>query len=174
MTVEEWRDIEDYKGFYQVSNLGRVRSLPVKNKTKRLSGKVLVKMSNNSGYELVNLSRKIFYVHRLVAKAFIENPNDYPCVNHKDENKANNIADNLEWCTHKYNSNYGTRKERIALNESRKIVQYDLSGNKIKEWISATEAARYYGVRRWTISGCCAGRQHTSCGYKWGYADECK
>ncbi len=166
---EIWKDIAGYEGAYQVSNKGRVRSYADNN---RFSGRVLALMTDAMGYVVVNLSRKTHKVHRLVANAFIENPNNYPCVNHKDENKTNNNSCNLEWCTYKYNNNYGTRNERISQNEGRKIIQYDLDGNEVMRWTSITRAAEFYGVNRTTICGACAGRQHTSCGYVWRYADE--
>ena len=170
---EIWKDIKGYEGFYQVSNIGRVRSLPVRSKTKYFKGDILTTFTDKAGYICVNLSRKTYKVHRLVAIAFIENPNNYKCVNHKDECKTNNKASNLEWCTHKYNNNYGTRNERISQNSGRKVIQYGLDGSLIKVWDSISIASRYYGVKRWTICGCCAGRQKTSCGYIWRYSDEC-
>lgn len=110
---EIWKDIEGYEGLYQVSNLGRVKSL---NYAKQGKEKILKDRISATGYKRVNLSksgeRKTYYVHRLVAETFIPNPNGYSEVNHKDENKSNNNIDNLEWCTSKYNSNYGTRNER--------------------------------------------------------------
>lgn len=169
--MEIWKDIVGYAGKYQVSDKGRVRSVSGKTKTKHFSGKVLSTFADSSGYMSVNLSRKLYRVHRLVAVAFINNPHNYPCVNHKDENKANNKAINLEWCTYKFNNNYGTRNQRISQNGGRKIIQYDLLGNEVKHWDSITKAARYYGVARTTICGCCAGRQHSSCGYVWRYAN---
>lgn len=169
--METWKDVVGYEGKYQVSNKGRVRSLPVESRTKYFSGRVLSLFVDNVGYMAVNLSRKTYKVHRLVAVAFIDNPNNYPCVNHKDENKTNNDVNNLEWCTYSYNNNYGTRNQRISQNEGRKIIQYDLNGNEVKRWNSIVDAARYYKVARTTICGCCAGRQHTSCGYVWRYAN---
>ena len=106
--MEEWKDIIGYEGLYQVSNLGRVRR----------SGKILKGGYNNKGYHTINLCKKgiskSFFVHRLVAIAFIPNPNNLPIVNHKDENPKNNCIENLEWCTYKYNANYGTARERQA------------------------------------------------------------
>lgn len=118
---EEWRDIKGYEGLYQVSNLGRVKSLSKYHKTK--SGyfskeRILKQIYNDRGYKLVGLSKewkkeKIF-VHRLVAEAFISNPNNYLQVNHINEfEKDNNRVENLEWCDAKYNCNYGTRNKRI-------------------------------------------------------------
>lgn len=169
---EEWRDIIGYEGRYQVSNLGRVRSLPSEFKGMHLKGYITNGYVDSIGYMHVTLSGKSYKVHRLVAKAFIDNPNNYPCVNHIDEDKTNNRTDNLEWCTYKHNANHGTRNARIAKNESIPIIQYDLDGNEVRRWDSATSAARFFGVRRWTITGCLKGRQHTSCGFKWGYANE--
>lgn len=168
---EIWKDIEGYNGRYQVSNLGRIKSLPGISKTKRFKGEVLKTFTDGAGYSCVNLSRKLFKVHRLVAIAFIENPNNYKCVNHKDENKSNNRVDNLEWCNYKYNANFGTRNERISQNSGRRIEQYTLGGEKIREWRSIAEAAEFYNRKRTTILGCCAGRQKTSCGYIWRYCD---
>ena len=170
--MEHWKDIKGYEGRYQVSNLGRVKSLPVQTATKFFKGEVLTLMRHKGGYCLVNLSRKTFYVHRLVAEAFVENPNGYKCVNHKDEDKSNNSAENLEWCTTKYNNNYGTRNKRISQNSGRPIIQYGLDGSVIKKWSSIEKAANHYGVKRTTICGACAGRQHTSCGYVWRHEDD--
>ena len=122
MMIEEWRDIKGYEGIYQVSNLGNVCSLDrvIKHYPKDYfqEGKVLSPALSRNGYPMVILvnhnKRKTRNVHRLVAEAFIPNPNNLPQVNHKDENKTNNCVDNLEWCTQKYNLNYGTRNIKIS------------------------------------------------------------
>lgn len=100
MNKEIWKDIEGYEGFYQVSNLGNVRSLNYGNKgfVKNLKPRIV-----KDGYYMVNLKNKNYQIHQLVAKAFISNPNNYVEINHKDENKHNNCADNLEWCSREYN-----------------------------------------------------------------------
>lgn len=151
--MEEWRLIEGYE-YYEVSNLGRVRSW-INNKWKRRNTpKILSLHRLTKGYLGVSLSSapnvsKTIKVHRLVAKAFIPNPDNLPMVNHKDENKTNNCVSNLEWCTNKYNLSYGTVRQRIfeTIERSggykvRPIIQKDLEGNVIREWNSATEAAK--------------------------------
>ena len=111
--METWIDIKGYEHKYQVSNIGRVRALNYR----RTGLTKLINIRDNKGYAEValwkNSSRKLYMVHRLVAEAFIPNPNNLPQVNHKDENKKNNQVDNLEWCTQAYNNIYGTRLERV-------------------------------------------------------------
>lgn len=120
--IEEWRPIEGYEGLYEVSNTGRVRSVDRYVKSKGESywlrkGKMLSPGKDTYGYLFVILTcngkRKAINVHRLVAKAFIENPDNLPQVNHKDEVKSNNCVENLEWCTAKYNNKYGSRKDKV-------------------------------------------------------------
>ena len=105
--MEIWKDIKGYEGFYQVSNCGNVRSSKYRNQK---LVKTLTQRTNNKGYKVVGLTEKgktsFAFVHRLVAMAFVDNPNDYPIVNHKDENPLNNQADNLEWCDYSYNRIY--------------------------------------------------------------------
>lgn len=113
MCNEIWNDIKGYEGLYQVSNLGRVKSL-----ARQGTKGVILKPVIAKGYIHYPLTKdkktKWYYAHRLVAEQFIPNPDKLPEVNHKDECKANNQIENLEWCTKSYNSNYGTRKERIS------------------------------------------------------------
>lgn len=128
--MEIWKPIANYEGLYEVSNEGNVRSLNY-----RHTGKVQVlKLSvNRYGYLQVNLhskegKQKTYKVHRLVAQAFIPNPNNLPEVNHKDENKTNNCVENLEWCDRKYNNNYGSRNEKMS-----KTLSKVLKGRKLSE-----------------------------------------
>ena len=172
---EEWKEIKGYPN-YMVSNMGNVKSLG-NNKTKK--EKILKLSVDKIGYLFVGLCKngvqKKYFVHRLVAQAFIQNPNNYSQVNHKDENKQNNYAQNLEWCDTKYNSNYGTRLERIAEKNtnhpsySKVVFQYDLNGNFIKEWPSTMEVERRLGFANTHISACCLGKLKQSYGFIWKY-----
>lgn len=126
---EIWKDITGYEGLYQISNLGRVKSLPkmVGRGVRYHVGERIVKPQKTpNGYLRLHLDkdgvRKYYSVHHLVALMFIENPNCYPCVNHKNEDKEDNKSSNLEWCTHLYNSNYGTCKARISMSKMGHIV----------------------------------------------------
>ena len=118
-----WKDIPGYEGVYQVSNTGKVRSLNYRGTGKT---KILKQSTSKHGYKKVvlykNKKGKTYLVHRLIAQTFIPNPNNWPQVNHKDENKTNNVAWNLEWCTSKYNNNYGTCRERMIEKQKDKYV----------------------------------------------------
>lgn len=124
---EVWKDIEGYEGYYQVSNLGRVKGIKIINQYKK--ERLLSQYLNNKGrgYYKVWLykdkKRKMHYVHRLVAKAFLPNPNNYPDINHKDENSRNNQVDNLEWCNESYNLSYGTVQSRRRMAFLRKKLK---------------------------------------------------
>ena len=176
---ELWKDVEGFEGLYQVSTWGRVRSLDkyvdvkIRNVDKVLKrGKILKPAYDKDGYLRVNLckngKRTNFYVHRLVAKAFIPNPLNLPIINHKDEVKDNNYPYNLEWCTDEYNTNYGTANKRRAEKQSKKVYQYDMQGNLIKEWSSVAEADRN-GYDAKTISACCLGKLKTHQNFIWSY-----
>lgn len=185
---EIWKDVKGYEGLYQVSNLGRVRSLDrvVKasyNSTMLKKGKILKQQKNENGYLYVFLTKdkkeKNCRVHRLVAEAFIPNPLKLPQVNHKDENKLNNCVENLEWCDGKYNCNYGTCTERrsekmseILLNRddlSKRVIQYTLDGKFVAEYLSTMDVRRKLGFDNGNISKCCNGKQKTYKGYTWRY-----
>ena len=182
MKKEIWKDILGYEGLYQVSNFGRVRSLDriVKEKNgknKFLKGKILKYILVYGGYMVVRLSKngilKNYYVHRLVAQAFLDNPDNLPCVNHKDENPQNNVVSNLEWCDAKYNLNYGTRNKRISEKMtngklSKPVLQYTLDGELVKKWSSTHECGRN-GYNRGNVSACCLGYLKFYKGYIWRY-----
>lgn len=184
---EIWKDIEGYEGRYQVSNLGRVRSLDIilmqpnphngVMMPRRRTGKILKLLNGTTGYKMVCLSEgfrkfKTKSVHRLVAKAFIPNPLNLEFINHKNEIKTDNRIDNLEWCTRIYNVRYGTAQKRRSISRSRRVEQLDLNGNIIATHYGMNEAERNTGIRTSSIWKCCSGRQHTACGYRWRYADE--
>ena len=118
--IEGWKDIEGYEGLYQVSNLGRVKSL---GNDKNKKEKIRKVRKNNFGYLHLTLHKnriaKDYLIHRLVATAWIPNPNNLPEINHKDECKTNNTVENLEWCDATYNNNYGTRIIRMV--DSKKL-----------------------------------------------------
>lgn len=175
MQNEEWKDIEGYDGLYMVSNYGNVKSLNYK----RTGKECLLKPTNNTtGYYLFvvlckNGVLKNYRVHRLVAQAFIPNPNNLPEVNHIDENKNNNCVGNLEWCTREYNNNYGTRNERHAKALSKHVLQIDKNSNKvIHEWDSATQVKLELGFAQSHICDCCKGKpsHKTAYGFIWRYA----
>ena len=164
---EIWKDIKDYPN-YQVSNLGNVKNIK--------TNKILKPFNTSNEYLKVALSKngisKQFFIHRIVAKAFIPNPNNLPEVNHiKEFEKTNNKVDNLEWCNHSYNQNYGTRNERVAKKlrkiKCKKVNQYDLDGNYIKTWNSIKEAEKEVGTIH--ICQCLKGKFKQTKGYKWRY-----
>lgn len=171
---EIWKDIEGYEGLYQVSNVGRVKSV-----RKNI---ILKSRIERNGYESVKLSAnnisKGYYIHRLVANAFIPNPDNLPQVNHKDENKTNNCVDNLEWCTRHYNHNYGTINIRISQkqlndkNKSKVVLQYSLDGTFIKEWKSTMDVQRNLGFDNANIVNVCNGKRRIAHGYLWKYKKE--
>lgn len=170
---EVWKDIDGYDGYYQVSNMGRVRSVDriVNGRwgdTFR-KGIVLKQKTNNKGYKMVDLHKdgkpKTYQVHRLVAESFIPNPNNNPIINHKDENKLNNHVDNLEFCTQSYNINYGTRNERSAEkntnhpSRSKPVLQFTKDGEFVAEYPSVAEAHRHTGIYQNNIYQCCIGNK---------------
>ena len=167
--MEIWKDIEGYGGLYQVSNLGRVKSLNY-NRTKK--EKILKPRSNKDGYLNVNLYKegrmKTCLVHRLVAKAFIPNPDNKSQVNHRDEDKTNNCVDNLEWMTRRENINYGTRNERSGKSQSMPIYGINVKTNERIEFPSTMEAQRN-GFNHGNIVDCLKGRRKSHKGYKWYY-----
>lgn len=184
---EIWKDIEEYKGAYQVSNLGQVKALERIDNSGHLRKEMVLKQNDSRGYKTVILYKngkpKSFQVHRLVAIAFIPNPNNLPQVNHKDENPGNNIVENLEWCDNRYNCGFGTRNKRISKNAtgkhinridiSRKVKQYSLSGTFIKEWESAAEIERQTGFDASSIGKCCRNipKYKTARGYIWRFSE---
>lgn len=178
---EIWKDIEGFEGLYQVSNTGKVKSFAI-SKLHYWQNEHLMKPVLRNGYYYVYLCHKRengikrgkhYLVHRLVAKAFVDNPfpNEYKYVNHKDENKVNNNAHNLEWCDIKYNNSYGTCKLRRNIAHGRKIEQLSLDGVPIAMYYSLSIASEITGVYKRSINNCCNGVYKQAGGYKWRYVE---
>lgn len=152
---EIWRSVKDYEGLYEVSNLGRVRNCR--------TGRVLRLWKDKYGYLLVGLHkdgvRKHCLVHRLVAQAFLPNPNNLPQVNHKDENKENNRVENLEWCDGFYNQTYSNGKT---------VYMYNLSDSLCGLWSSTNECGRN-GFDQASVAACCRGDKTKYKSFKWSY-----
>ena len=180
---EIWKAIEGYEGKYEVSNLGRVRSLPRPKTSRNAHGKytfttkpkILRTFTQRGGYQRISFGKgkdKVaIFVHRLVAQAFIPNPDNLPHVNHKDENPKNNRADNLEWCNAQYNTTYGTIPEKNSKAHSIPVVQCDMNGNPIRTYPSATAAAESIGLTKGAVTKCCKGQNKTAGGYRWRYIE---
>ena len=164
LEIFEWRDIEGYEGLYKVSEYGDVMSMNYRHTGEK---RLISKAKNNSGYIFVTLwkngNHKTVLVHRLVATAFCEGADYFPEVNHIDEDKTNNHYSNLEWCSRKYNINYGTRNEKQA--KKIRCVELDM----IFESVNA--AANYINRTGASISNCLIGNQKTSGNYHWEYVD---
>lgn len=168
---EVWKDIIGFEGRYQVSNLGSVRSL---NYWRRGYSKILSLGKEVYGYLYVTLysgkcQQHHKKVHRLVAEAFIPNPDNLPEVNHKDENKQNNRVENLEWCTSKYNINYGTGHDKTvkAALENQAFTVKCLENGKC--YRSARDAAKDKNTHHSNILRCCRGKRNTAHGYHWEF-----
>lgn len=162
---EIWKDVKGYEGLYRISTLGNAMTL--------INNKIL-KINKTGEYDYVafykNGKKKIQKIHRLVAENFIENPYNLECINHKDENKRNNRVDNLEWCTKKYNCNYGKRNEKMSKSLSKyKIVQKDKKGKIIKIWSSMWDLEHNTIFKKWGIRQCCENKSKTAYGYQWEY-----
>ena len=162
---EEWTDIKDYEGLYQVSNFGRVRS--------SYTNRILTEVKNTGGYLLVTLCKNNIkstkLIHRLVAEVFIPNPENKPQVNHIDENKTNNSVDNLEWMTAKENLNHGTHNERMSKKKSIPIIATNLTTGESQEFYGVRECARQLGLNPSHITAVLKGRRNHTGGYIFKY-----
>ena len=195
---EIWKDIPEYEGYYQASNLGRIKSLTrikYANGGSYMSKEIILKQATTKlRYKSVALCKngiqKHYWVHRLIALTFLPNPNEWPDINHKDENPSNNNVENLEWCTTKYNMNYGTCVERRKAsfvrnqsflkanatkvrNQSRchetPILGTSKDGDAVLSYKSITEAARSTGISKGHIGECVKGIRKSAGGYYWKY-----
>ena len=171
---EIWKDIEGYEGKYKISNLGRVKSLKYMHQNHE---NILKLIKTQYGYYKIKLCAegkvKTYLVHRLVAKTFIPNPNNYPCINHKDENKQNNYVDNLEWCTIAYNNAYGTHNESVRQHQqSKRVGQFKLDNMElINIYPSVASTANAIGVSRRYIRENCQGKRESVKGYIFRFLD---
>lgn len=160
--MKDWRPVKGFEDYYSVSRYGDVLS--------HRSGKLRKPVLNTrNGYMYIVLygkdKKSTATVHRIVAHAFVPNPNNYDCINHKDENKLNNSADNLEWCTKEYNNTYNGKTQRcckpvIAINP--------LTGEEI-EYSSARQAEKYYHTNYKNISAACRGKRPRAGGMEWRF-----
>lgn len=178
MADERWMPVAGFEGYYEVSDRGRVRGV---DRTVRCRGVGLRKIrgknrpaqKRSNGYLYVTLCkhgvRQQLSVHRLVAEAFIPNPKNLPQVNHKDENKANNSADNLEWCDSVYNRNYGTGLSRSSDKRSIAVVAINDFGKEVARFRSGADAEKMTGISKSSISSCLHGKIEKAGGYRWEY-----
>lgn len=202
MIVEEWHDIIGYEGYYKVNNLGIIKSIARFDRNNHFhSEKILKQRIDKYGYFVINLCKdgmeKTYKVHRIVAQAFIPNPNNLPEINHKNEIKSCNYVDNLEWCSTKYNANYGTRPQRISAKRkgrpnlhcrgdknyfygkhfrrglspsAKQVKQYMPDGQIVAVYDCTLSAAEAVGVHRSAIAMACRGERKLIKGYIWKYA----
>ena len=182
---EEWRPVVGYEGLYEVSNMGRVKSVErMKWNGKgyqKIPERILKTIENIWGYLLVNLYQdgkmKSCSVHRLVATAFLPNPYNLPVINHRDENKQNNIVSNLEWCTYSHNNTYNDRAKKIGEKQrndpkrSKSVIGIDRITGLIVEFPSTMEAERKLGIAHSHICACCKGKLKSAGGFYWYYSD---
>lgn len=187
---EIWKDIKGYEGLYQVSNKGNIKSLDrttgiKKHGIHRLKEKILKPIKCGKYYQIYlckDNKAKSFYIHRLVGENFIDNIKCYTDINHKDGNTHNNNVENLEWCTRSYNieHSYKVLKRKVNVNglieyrekHKRKVNQYDLDDNFIKQWNYIKEAENFLNIKSiGKISECCNNKRKSAFGYKWKYAE---
>ena len=176
MKNEEWRDVVGYEGLYQVSSEGRVKSLERTDSWGRtVKERILKPVVVGDGYLKVNLCAggkpKRFLVHRLVCEAFHENTGNKSDVNHINEDKADNRACNLEWCTRRENCNHGSRNERMAKTKSKPVGQYTRDGDLVKIWPSAIEVQRQTGFSQGNICQAANGKFKQVYGFIWKYIE---
>ena len=167
--LEIWRDIKNYEGIYEVSNLGRIKSI---SRNGTIKENRILKPNKVMGYSQVGLqkygTRKYKKIHRLVAEAFIPNPENKKEVNHKDGNKANNCVDNLEWVTTSENQLHSYYELK---NNIKSVIQLSLNNEIIKEWESIAKAEQELKISNADICKCCKGKRKTAGGYKWRYKE---
>ena len=192
---EEWKQIKEYENLYEISNTGKIRSIDkivnVSNqygaKAKRVIKGRMLKQTFNGQYYVVGLYKnnqmKQHFIHRLEAQTFIENKNNFTCINHKNGNKLDNRIENLEWCTKSYNTIDAWKNGLIKIpkgnknkmygkfgkkaNASKSVYQYDKNMNFIKKWNCQKDIERELGYKQSCISNCIIGNSKSSHGYIW-------
>lgn len=187
---EEWRPVVGYKGYYEVSNYGRVKRLPYnilyrktigrkKEYTKHFQGGILKGNVCRNGYRRVTLTKngknEYHHVHSIVAKAFLPNKKHLPCINHKNEIKTDNRVENLEWCTYKYNNEYNGCKERARRTRITKIGRpcrtTNIIDGSVREFPSLSDAWRELGINKYHVYDAVRKFRKTCNGYIIDYID---
>lgn len=164
---EIWKDIKGYEGVYQISNLGRVKSVKRMSIDNRVLKEKIMKNQDKRGYYQILLNKKCYRINRLVAEAFIPNPDKLPEVNHINGIKTDNRVENLEWILHEDNMKHATETIKKM---GRRVKQYDKNGNFIKEWKNGLEASKAFGKHDASdIYKVCNQKRKTAYGYKWKY-----
>lgn len=163
----EWKDIPGYEGLYRISKSGEALNAK--------TGCILHGNVNSHGYRVISLTKhgkkKDVKLHRLLALAFIENPNDFDCINHKDGDKLNNSLENLEWCSKGYN-NFHARTVLNVSTDAKPVIQSTMDGKFVACWANIATAAKTIGVSAPCITDCCDGRARQAAGYVWSFAGE--
>ena len=170
---EIWKPVKNFEGYYEVSSWGRVRSVDryvVNNKGLRLINSQIIKQTKQkNGYLYVGLHKKqkqkLIRVHRLVAEAFLPNPENLPEIHHKSEVKTENNVENLQWVSSKQNQNSGTCIERRSKKKQKPVLQYTMDEKFIKEWPSIKDIEIELGIKQYNISRCCNDKRKSACGY---------
>lgn len=182
---EIWKPVKDWENLYEISNYGVIRRIYYDEKKYKHKVELpyyIKPRYDKDGYirySLCNGSKmKQVFAHREVAKVFLENPNNYPMINHKDCNRENNFVENLEWCSAKYNVNYCQKLGRLKAPKEEKhynskvVEQYDLNGNLIATYNGTGHASRTLGILSSHIRECCRNKMKTYKGYIWKYKEE--
>lgn len=178
--MEEWKDINGYEGIYQISSYGRVKSIDrvLSNGKKRKSKFLYIHKIN--GYPTVSLCKdykqRNYKIHRLVAQAFIPNPENKPCVDHIDTDRENNVVSNLRWVTYQENTDNPlsskSQKEAVSNSGCKKVAQYDKSNKLLNIFHSAAQAGKETSTSPSSICNCCKGRIKTANNFIWKYYDK--
>jgi hypothetical protein len=178
--VEQWKDIKGYEGIYQVSNLGRVKTLSNNASRKERIRKNKI---DKRGYSVIilhkNKNRKNCNVHRLVAEAFIPNPENKPCIDHINTIRTDNRVENLRWCTQKENVNNPISLEKMKSSQlgskhwkSKSVIQFTIEGEIVNIWESSMIIENTIGINNSLIWRCCHGKNETTHGFKWQYVED--